>query len=132
MDVAEAMVRDVVLLGSDANVREAARAMAESDSRAVLIGSEEQVEGILTQRDILIRVVAAGLVPGDTPVGDIMSTTLFTCRDDQTAEDVLAEMAEHRVGQMPVLDRSGRLCGLVTRGAVTRFESAEDEPGPPS
>ncbi|MBV8888567.1 MAG: CBS domain-containing protein [Alphaproteobacteria bacterium] len=131
MDVSEAMVRDVALLGPDANVREAARAMAENDSRAVLIGSMETLQGILTERDILIRVVAAGLVPGDTSIGEVMSTTLFTCRDDQNAADALAEMTEHRVEQMPVLDRAGRLCGLLNRAAADDSGRRDGEPGPP-
>ena len=118
MDVGELVVRDVPLMRSDEDVQSAAQAMAGSDTRIVLIGSEEQLDGILTEHDILIRVVAAGLVPAETRVGAVMSSTLFTCREDQPTEAAAAAMAEHRLKQMPVLDRAGRLLGLLTRKAL--------------
>ena len=79
---------------------------------------EDRVAGVLTIRDILIRLVAAGLHPTATPVSQVMSSSLFTCTEEDTAEEVAERMAEHRIEQMPVLDAGGRLVGLITRHAA--------------
>jgi len=99
-------------------VQAAARAIADLDSRFILIGSADRIAGILTIRDILVRLVAAGLDPVATPVSQVMSSSLFTCTEQETAEAVADRMAEHGVEQMPVLDADGRLAGVITRQAA--------------
>jgi CBS domain-containing protein len=118
MRVSELMLRDVTLVPSEDTVQNAARAIADIDSRVVLVGVEDRVVGVLTIRDILIRLVAAGLDPTATPVSQVMSSSLFTCTEEDTAESVAERMAEHRIEQMPVLDASGLLVGMITRRAV--------------
>lgn len=125
-DIPELMLRDVALVPPDASVQEAARAMAESECRVVVVGRDDAIEGVLTEHDILIRVVAAGLDSGQTRVKEVMSAELFTCRADQSPEEAAAEMAEHRISQLPVLDRDGRLIGLLT-GQATQRGTGDDE-----
>ena len=118
MRVSELMLRDVTLVPPEDTVQNAARAIADIDSRFTLVGVDERVVGILTIRDILIRLVAAGLDPTATPVSQVMSSFLFTCTEEDTAENVAERMAEHRIEQMPVLDEGGRLDGVITRRAA--------------
>jgi CBS domain-containing protein len=118
MRVSELMLRDVTLVPPEDTVQNAARAIADIDSRFILVGVDERVVGILTIRDILIRLVAAGLDPTATPVSQVMSSFLFTCTEEDTAENVAERMAEHRIEQMPVLDEGGRLVGVITRRAA--------------
>jgi CBS domain-containing protein len=118
MRVAELMLPDVTLVSPEDTVQNAARAIADIDSRFILVGVDERVVGILTIRDILIRLVAAGLDPTATPVSQVMSSFLFTCTEEDTAENVAERMAEHRIEQMPVLDEGGRLVGVITRRAA--------------
>ena len=118
MRVSELMVRDVTLVPSGDTVQNAARAIADLDSRVILVGVEDRVVGVLTIRDILIRLVAAGLDPTATPVSQVMSSFLFTCTEEDTAENVAERMAEHRIEQMPVLDEGGCLVGVITRRAA--------------
>src|SRR5437764_6810989 len=118
MRVSELMLRDVTLVPAEDTVQNAARAIADIDTRVILVGAEDRVAGVLTIRDILIRLVAAGLHPTATPVSQVMSSSLFTCTEEDTAEDVAERMAEHRIEQMPVLDAGGRLVGLITRHAA--------------
>jgi CBS domain-containing protein len=118
MRVSELMLRDVTLVPAEDTVQNAARAIADIDSRVILVGAEDRVAGVLTIRDVLIRLVAAGLDPTATPVSQVMSSSLFTCTEEDTAEDVAQRMAEHRIEQMPVLDAGGRLVGLITRHAA--------------
>jgi CBS domain-containing protein len=118
MRVSELMLRDVTLVPPEDTVQNAARAIADIDSRFILVGVDERVVGILTIRDILIRLVAAGLDPTATPVSQVMSSFLFTCTEEDTAENVAERMAEHRIEQMPVLDEGGCLVGVITRRAA--------------
>jgi CBS domain-containing protein len=118
MQVSELMLRDVTLVPPEDTVQNAARTIADIDSRFILVGLDERVVGILTIRDILIRLVAAGLDPTATPVSQVMSSSLFTCTEEDSAEDVAERMAEHRIEQMPVLDAGGRLVGVITRQAA--------------
>jgi CBS domain-containing protein len=118
MRVSELMLRDVTLVPPEDTVQNAARAIADIDSRFILVGVDERVAGVLTIRDILIRLVAAGLDPTATPVSQVMSSSLFTCTEENSAEDVAERMAEHRIEQLPVLDAGGRLVGVITRRAA--------------
>ena len=122
MHVSERMLRDVTLLAEEESVQAAARAIADLDSRFILIGSADRIAGILTIRDILVRLVAAGLDPVATPVSQVMSSSLFTCTEQETAEAVADRMAEHGVEQMPVLDAGGRLIGVITRRAAEMLD----------
>jgi len=127
MRVSELMLRDVTLVPSEDTVQNAAQAIADIDSRFILVGVDECVVGILTIRDILIRLVAAGLDPTATPVSQVMSSSLFTCTEEDDAESVAERMAEHHIEQMPVLDAGGRVVGMITRRAAETLPS----PGPP-
>jgi CBS domain-containing protein len=122
MRVADVMSREVELVPPDATVREAATSMAEYDVGAVLIGAGESLEGILTDRDIILRAVVDGRNPAELRVRDIMSTTLFTCRDDDTLEQAFRIMSERQVRRLPVLDRDGHLAGIVTLSDLGRLE----------
>jgi CBS domain-containing protein len=122
MHVSERMLRDVTLLAEEESVQAAAQAIADLDSRFILVGTEGRVAGILTVRDILIRLVAAGLDPVATPVSQVMSSSLFTCTEQETAETAVERMAEHEIEQMPVLDTDGRLTGVITRRAAETLD----------
>ena len=125
-DISELMLRDFAMVPPDASVQEVAQAMAETECRIVVVGRDGAIAGVLTEHDVLIRVVAAGLDPGRTRVAEVMSAELFTCLEDQSQEEAAAAMAEHRINQLPVLDREGRVVGLLTYLA-TRAGAGEEE-----
>ena len=125
MHVAELMLRDPTLIPAEDSVQSAARAIADIDSRFILVGTGDRVIGVLTTGDILIRVVAAGLHPAATQVSQVMSTSLFTCTEQETAESVAQRMAEHRIEQMPVLDAGERLVGIITRRAAESLSRSD-------
>ena len=124
MRVSELMLRDVTLVPPEDTVQNAARAIADIDSRFILVGVDERVVGILTIRDILIRLVAAGLDPTATTVSQVMSSSLLTCTEEDTAESIAEQMAEHRIEQMPVLDAGGRLVGVIMRRVAETLDAS--------
>lgn len=122
MRVADVMSREVELVCPEATVQEAATAMAEYDVGAVLIGSGQSLEGILTDRDIILRAIVDGRNPAELRVREIMSSTLFTCQEDDTLEDAFRIMSERQVRRLPVLDHDGNLTGIVTLSDLGRLE----------
>ncbi|WP_342642596.1 CBS domain-containing protein [Rhodoligotrophos ferricapiens] len=114
MIVADVMSRGIDPVQPNATVQEAAIRMAEEDIGAVLVGSEDALQGILTDRDIILRVVVDGLDVTGVLVRDVMSSTLFTCRETDDVADVLREMTERQVRRLPVVDEHGKPIGLVT------------------
>jgi len=128
MQVSELMLRDVTLVSAEDSVQNAAQAIADLDNRFILVEVDDRAVGVLTIRDILIRLVAAGLDPTATPVSQVMSSSLFTCTEEEPAESIAERMAEHRIEQMPVLDAGGRLVGVITRQAAETLAVSSTAP----
>ncbi|HYD29255.1 MAG TPA: CBS domain-containing protein [Azospirillaceae bacterium] len=114
MKVKDVMNRDIQMIGRQETLQAAAQLMAELDTRALPVGSAGRVEGILTDRDIIIRAVAEGRDVATTRVEAVMSSSLFACHPDATCDEVRQEMVERQVRRMPVLDDGGQVVGLVT------------------
>src|SRR5688500_13007732 len=108
MKVAEVMTRGVDPVDPSATVQEAATRMAEIDVGALLVGTAEHLLGVLTDRDILMRVVVEGRSPTEVTVREVMSSRLFSCREDDSAEAAIAEMRERQIRRMPVYDADGQ------------------------
>jgi CBS domain-containing protein len=126
MKVSEVMSRAVDPVDPSTTVQEAATQMAELDVGAVVIGTAEKLEGILTDRDIILRVVVDGRNPAEVLVRDVMSSTVFGCTADDPVETVFAQMREKQVRRMPVYDEAGAPIGIVTLSDLSRaVESPE-------
>jgi len=123
MRVREVMASDVTVVAPGTTVDAAAQIMADLDIDALPVGETEgALAGIITGRDILLRVVAPRRDPRTTRVAEAMSTNPLCCAAEDDAEDVLREMERRQVRRMPVLDGDGRIVGLVTREALQQGE----------
>ncbi|ACJ00611.1 CBS domain-containing protein [Rhodospirillum centenum] len=131
MRVAEIMTRDVHFLSPDASVQQAARLMAELDVGALPVGEAADLRGILTDRDVLIRVVAQGRDPATTPVAAVMSSDVLTCTGEEPVEAVLLRMESRQVRRVPVLEE-GRVVGMLGARAILAVagKAAADDGGP--
>jgi CBS domain-containing protein len=88
--------------------------MAEIDAGVLPVAERDRLVGMITDRDIAIRAVAAGKGP-DTAVGDVMSRQLLYCFDDQDLDHIAKSMGEARVRRLPVIDReSSQLVGILS------------------
>jgi CBS domain-containing protein len=94
-------------------VQEAARRMAETGSSSVLVQLPGDGVGIVTDRDLRTRVVAAGAAPS-TPLSEVMSAPARAVTADRTGADVLLEMLDHGVRHFPVVDAHRRLIGVIS------------------
>lgn len=95
-------------------IRDAAVRMRDEDLGALPVGDGDRLIGMVTDRDILVRAVAADRGGGTTAVREVMSEGLFTCYDDDSAADAARLMAEHKVRRVPVVNRSDELVGMLS------------------
>lgn len=120
MRAADLMTRHVEFIGRDATVQQAAEMMGELDVGALPVGSEVGLDGIVTDRDILYRVVAAGLNPAATSVQQVMTHPVVGCSEDDTIQAVLDMMASHHIRRMPVFGPPGAVAGWLTLADISR------------
>jgi len=115
----EIMNSGVEVVGPEDSVQDAARRLAEHDIGAMPVcNTERRLEGMITDRDIAVKVVAAGLDPRSTKVGEVVRPTeVVTIGADDSVEEALRTMKEHAVRRLPVID--GReVIGMVTQADV--------------
>ncbi|HTU97302.1 MAG TPA: putative nucleotidyltransferase substrate binding domain-containing protein [Solirubrobacteraceae bacterium] len=103
---------DAVVCGPDTPIREAAQMMSAGHSTSVVIDLRPRGLGILTDRDLRTKVVAAGMSV-DAPVSAAMSAPAYTCTADRRAGEVLAEMFDRGLRHFPVLSPTGEIVGVV-------------------
>lgn len=120
MQVADVMSRHVEFIEGDALVREAATMMGELDVGALPVGAADRLEGVLTDRDILYRVVARGLDCAAVQVRDVLTSPVVSCRPEDDVRQAMDLMAAHHVRRLPVRDAAGRVAGWVTLGDLSR------------
>lgn len=116
MRVAEVMTTNVEVIGSNAPLKEAAAKMKSLDVGLIPVCEGDELKGTLTDRDITVRGVAEGYNPSETKVGDIMSTDLAYCFEDEEIEEALSLMEARQIRRLPVLSREKRLVGIVSLG----------------
>lgn len=128
----EIMTDEVHFLAADMSIQDAAQLMAELDAGALPVGQADDLRGILTDRDVLIRVVAKGRDPAATRVEEVMSTDVMTCRAEDSAEHVIREMRTRQIRRVPVRDADGRVVGLVGMRALAAaaLDAGDDGQGP--
>ena len=127
MKLRELMTKSPIRLHPDENAAVAARAFQRYNIGAVPVcGSDGRICGILTDRDLVTRCLAAGKDPRYTKIRDMMTTQLVTAPPDMDASDAAALMGRAQVRRLPVLE-NGRLCGMVSLGdlAVSRETGSE-------
>jgi len=128
MIISEVMTHDVRIASPDDTLETAARLMEEEDFGSLPVAENDQLVGMLTDRDIAIRAVARGLVPRDTTVREVMSAEIKYVYDDETVRDVARVMGDLHIRRLPVVNRAKRLVGIVSLGdlALTKPTSAGD------
>jgi len=128
MKVSDVMTRYVEFIAPDATVKEAAELMGELDVGALPAGTEERVEGVVTDRDILYRVVARGLDPAGVRVRDVLSRPVIACGEDDSVSAVMDMMAANHIRRMPVRDARGHVSGWITLADLARKLLVDSEP----
>ena len=126
MPIAEHMRRDPVTVDADASVRDAAKLMETRNSGCVVaVDADGKPRGILTDRDIALRVLRRGLDPDETSIGAVMEDDVVTLREVATLTMAMRRMRAFGVRRLPVVDPSGSLVGVFDWNDGVRVLSTE-------
>lgn len=124
--IGDVMTPHVVALPPDATVREAAAQMREYDIGDVVVvdGDGGGVRGVLTDRDIVVRVVAAGRDPDEATVGEACTGDVVTVRPDTSVDEAVGKLREAAVRRMPVVDEEDRPVGMISIGDLAMTDDS--------
>ena len=112
--IRELMTRNVVAIGPRRNVSEAVKKMVERNVECLPIVKFGELQGLITFRDIIEKVVYVNRAPEKTKVRDVMAKKMVTCRPDSTIIEVVKLMKNKRLRRIPVVNKDGRLVGIIT------------------
>lgn len=121
LKVEDVMIKDVITVDASLTVKEAAQIMNKFEIGCLLALKDGKAIGILTERDLLKRVVAESRDAKKTKVTDVMSAPLIVVEPDMELEDAAKLMFEMKIKKLPVVDGK-RLVGLITLTDIARFQ----------
>ena len=118
--IKDVMTSNPCAIDADKTVAYAAKMMREEDVGLAPIVEGDKLIGMLTDRDIAIRVVAEGRDPDQVKVADVASKQVVTIDPQQDLEEALRIMAKHQVRRLPVVEEDGKLVGVVAQADIAR------------
>lgn len=129
MKVREAMTRNVAYINPASPVIEAAQLMQKHNVGVIPVCDQSGVVGVVTDRDIVVRNIAHGTNPQNTPVKDVMTSSVVTVTPDMDLSDVSKIMSQHQIRRVPVVENN-MLVGIVALGdlatdGVQNMEASE-------
>jgi CBS domain-containing protein len=127
--VSQYMSADFARVGADESIYHAAKAMQEARSTEAVVVKGDSPVGIITERDILYKIVAAGLIPQQVKVRDIMSAPLETIDESAKVRDAITKMSSLGIRRLGVT-HSGKIVGMVTQKAMAAGGVARSIPLP--
>jgi CBS domain-containing protein len=119
--VGEIMEKSVMTVDLNTNVKNCSKAMAKRGVSCAVVTQAGAAIGMVTERDLVSKVLADAIDPNNVLIRDIMSTPLITISPNATTTEAAGIMAEYRVRRLVVIDRTGALVGIVTTGDLARF-----------
>ncbi len=125
--VADVMARDVEFIEPQASVQDAAILMGEIEVGALPVGSADHLVGIVTDRDLLYRVVARGRDPTDVAVQEVASRPVLSCDPGDSLRAALDIMGTNYVRRLPVIDGNRKVVGWLTLADISRHLLVSDD-----
>lgn len=125
----DVMTKDPVCATPDDSAEDVARLMKENDIGPVPIvegAASKKLVGIVTDRDLALKVVAEGRDPSTTRVRDVMTQDVVTCRVDDEVDDIMRSMSRHQLRRILVVDENDKLIGIIAQADIaTRINEPE-------
>jgi CBS domain-containing protein len=122
LKVEDVMVEGVITVDSDASVMKAVSLMNENEIGCLVVTRRGKAVGILTERDLLTRVIVKSKNPKKTKVREVMTKPLISGQPDMDLEEATKLMFKMKIKKLPVLESEGKLTGLITLTDVARFQ----------
>ena len=125
----EIMTSEVVVVSSTDTIQKAAELMKQHDIGPLPVVEDEasrKLIGIITDRDIVINVLAEKKDASKTRVSEAMTSSLVTCRESESLNEALEKMSSYQVRRIPVVDENNRIVGIIAQADIaTRIENPE-------
>ena len=130
MKIRELMTQDVETCTTEDSLQRVAALMSDLGVGIipVLTSSGNNLEGVITDRDIVVRAIAKGMDTNTTKVSECMSNNVLSCSPETDAHEAARMMADNQVRRLPVVE-DGKLCGIVALGDLAIIGIHEDEAG---
>ena len=125
MSLKELMTEDVTYLPSTATVLDAAKFMTSMNVGSVIVADGESPSGLITDRDIVAKVIALGKDSSTTKIGEVMVSPVVTISEDKDIIDATKLMSTHGIRRLPITDAKGNLAGVISLDDVLLFLSEE-------
>jgi CBS-domain-containing membrane protein len=125
--IADIMTRSVAVVGRDETLQAAAQRMRDMDVGSLPVTDGQALVGMVTDRDITVRGVAAGMVAQESLVSDVMTSDVLWCSEDDSVEQVMQEMGDAQVRRLAVLDAQKQVVGIVALGDLATRQSAHTD-----
>ncbi|HOJ10283.1 MAG TPA: CBS domain-containing protein [Clostridiales bacterium] len=117
MKVRDKMTKDIAYVSPNTTVTETAQLMQKHNVGSIPVLDENNLVGIVTDRDIVVRNVAHGNDPGSTPVSSVMTTQVVSVTPDADVDEVIGKMSMNQIRRVPVLENN-MLVGILAIGDV--------------
>ena len=124
--VADVMTRDVRSMSPSDTVSQAAQAMSELDVGVIPVCDGAKLVGVVTDRDIVCRVVAVGRNPTAATARDAMTEPVVSVSLDSSLDAVMGKMEQHQIRRVLVVDADGACCGIIAQADVARKAEEQD------
>jgi len=125
LSVQDVMIRKVLTIDATQNAKNAARLMTKFGVSSLMVSDEDDIVGILTQRDILTRVVSSGQDPATTTIREIMTEPIIIVKPETPLDEAIKIMFRERIKKLPVMHREDermKLVGILSITDVARLQ----------
>lgn len=128
MKVRDLMTKNVRTCNAESSLTDVAKIMSDLNCGAVPVTEGQNLVGIITDRDIVLRTIAKGQNPTGMKVADCMTRSVKTCTSDMDVHEAADLMSNSQIRRLPVVD-NGKLCGIVALGDLATINIHVDEAG---
>lgn len=123
----ECMTKNVEVGRPNMSLAEAAKKMRDGDFGILPISEQDRLIGMISDRDIAVRAVAAGKDPNKSFVGEVMTNKVLYCFEDQDVNEVVRNLGKNQIRRLPVLNRQKRLVGILSLGNLALSDANPKE-----
>jgi len=114
------MTPDPIFIGHDATIQDAARVMQKINCGFLPVGKPEFIEGVITDRDLVVKAIAKGKKPAEEKISEYVTKFIYACNEEDLLEDAAEKMREHHVSRLIVKNRKGKITGILSFGSILR------------
>ena len=121
MFIREIMHKDIFSIDYESSIIDACKRFYRKQIGSLLVLEDGKLKGIITERDIISKVIILNKDPNETYVSDIMSTEVITVNQDSKIEEAVRIMNEKNIKKLPVVSDTGKIVGIITTSDITKI-----------